>query len=68
MVLFKLYLREDINEDGTLKEGVEGRATHADAEHVADKSDEHDEEKALKEAREKLGPAHGEETSADDVD
>lgn len=49
-----------MNEDAEVK-GV--------AEVVPEKGDEgFDEDKALKEARDKFGPKHGEETSQDDVD
>lgn len=73
VLFFTIYLKDDVNEDGTIKEGADRRAAQVASGHEAsdDKpDDDHDEEKALKEAKEKLGPTHGEETetSADDVD
>ena len=70
VVLFSLYLKEDINEDGSVKEGAEDRAA-ASVGNAPKQDDDHDEEQALKAAREKLGEPHGEKpvtTSADDVD
>lgn len=75
VVVFSLFLREDLNEDGTLKEGAQQHTAGGDAtdkKRTGDDDDDddepsHDEEVALKQAREKLGvPLH--ETSADDVD
>lgn len=69
VVFFTIYLQDDVNEDGTVKAGADRRAAQvASGEEV--EHEEHDEAKALQEAKAKLGPAHGEEpeTSADDVD
>ncbi|KAK1996412.1 DUF1769-domain-containing protein [Colletotrichum falcatum] len=69
VVLFTLYLKDDVNEDGTLKAGADsskpgGRLAPSNDEHEV-----HDEAEALEEARKKLGPAsHEAETNADDVD
>ncbi|KAL2202958.1 DUF1769-domain-containing protein [Sarocladium strictum] len=68
VVLFSLYLREDINEDGSVKEGAAERAA-ASVGHGPKQDESHDEEGSLKEAREKLGEPHGNsETNEDDVD
>ncbi|KAH7324369.1 hypothetical protein B0I35DRAFT_424006 [Stachybotrys elegans] len=76
VVNFTLYLREDVNEDGSLKAGADERAT-AQAQALGEEKTEKkaagagqvDEEEALRVAREKMGPKHGEEeTKADDVD
>lgn len=67
VVLVSLYLKEDINEDGSIKEGATERAVGAAAGgHQTDET--HDEEATLKEARDKFGEPHAAETSADDVD
>ncbi|KAG6012069.1 hypothetical protein E4U54_007752 [Claviceps lovelessii] len=67
VIVFTIYLREDVNEDGTLKEGAGERAV--EGVNGATIHDDHDEELALKEAEAKLGSKIGEnETSADDVD
>lgn len=70
MVVFTLFLKDDVNEDGTLKEGANSFATSVDAHKDSDDGhDHHDETKALQEARDKLGPTHEEsQTSPDDVD
>ncbi|KAK0630407.1 hypothetical protein B0T17DRAFT_487981 [Bombardia bombarda] len=86
VVLFTLYLKEDINEDGSLKPaalqatkkasgsgpGQEGKSSssNGDAEEAKQDGDEHfDEEKAIEEARRKLGGVSvGEGTNDDDVD
>ncbi|KAG5951629.1 hypothetical protein E4U53_002663 [Claviceps sorghi] len=67
VIVFTIYLREDVNEDGTLKEGAGERAVEGiDGTRI---HEDHDEESALKEAEARLGPKVGEnETSADDVD
>jgi hypothetical protein len=68
VVLFSLYLRDDINEDGSVKEGAEERAA-ASVGHGPKEEDSHNEEEALKEARQKLGAPQTEaETNEDDVD
>jgi hypothetical protein len=69
VVVFTLYLKDDVNEDGSIKEGVDPHqhqptTGETDAEHT-----KADEEKALKAAREQFGPAHGEvDTNPGDVD
>lgn len=72
VVLFTLYRKEDVNEDGTLKQGAEARATDAEGGETngeGEQSANYDEEEALRQAREKLGEPHGEtQTNADDVD
>lgn len=63
VVVFTIYLREDVNEDGTLKEGADERvAERLDSNGVNHEG--HDE------AKEKLAPDSGdrEATSPDDVD
>lgn len=68
-ILFTLYLKEDVNEDGTLKKGASGRATEEAGGETTKGHEDHDEEEVMRQAREKLGPAHAEaQTSADDVD
>lgn len=68
VVVFTIYLREDVNEDGTLKEGAAERVVGGiDGESMS--REDHDEDKALKEAEAKLGPkAASNVTSANDVD
>ncbi|CEJ88450.1 hypothetical protein VHEMI04726 [[Torrubiella] hemipterigena] len=64
VIVFTLFLKEDINENGSIKEGAEQRIAESVG---AVEHEEHDEEEALKKAREELGtPPH--ETSTDDVD
>lgn len=67
MVVFTLYLKEDLNEDGTLKEGAEPRT--GDIAHSEDyeQPEQHDSKSVLKKAKEKLEKPLRE-TSADDVD
>ncbi|KAM3513491.1 hypothetical protein MY11210_002879 [Beauveria gryllotalpidicola] len=72
VVVFSLFLREHLNEDGTLKEGAQQYTASppaTDKKRAGDDDDEHshDEEVAMKQARERLGVPHHE-TSADDVD
>ncbi len=73
MVVFSLFLREDLNEDGTLREGAQqhtagGAQVATDKKKPeADNEHDHDEEAALKRARDEFGVPHHE-TSADDVD
>lgn len=64
VVVVTLFLKEDVNEDGTIKDGVEGKIIEHDGH---DEEDKHDEEEVLKKAREELGAPHHE-TEADDVD
>ncbi len=67
VVVFTLYLKEDLNEDGTLKEGAKPRAGDVEGAGDDDEHEEHDSESVLAQAKEKFGkPPH--ETSADDVD
>ncbi|ATY59007.1 f-box domain containing [Cordyceps militaris] len=74
VVVFSLFLRKDLNEDGTLKEGAQQLTAGGAADATATKpaggeehSHDHDEEAAMKQARDKFGvPPY--ETSADDVD
>ncbi|TQS32579.1 hypothetical protein Golomagni_07101, partial [Golovinomyces magnicellulatus] len=64
VVVFTLFLKEDVNEDGSIKDGVDGKfigEAHAEDEH------DHDADAALKAAREQFGEPHSE-TTADDVD
>ncbi|CCF32857.1 hypothetical protein CH063_05161 [Colletotrichum higginsianum] len=69
VVLFTLYLKDDVNEDGTLKAGADSSKSGHPLPPSKDEHESHDEEKALEEARKKMGPASREtETNADDVD
>ncbi|GKT41403.1 UPF0591 membrane protein [Colletotrichum spaethianum] len=69
VVLFTLYLKDDVNEDGTLKAGADSSKSGGQPLPSNDDHESHDEAKALEEARKKMGPAsHETETSADDVD
>ncbi|TQN68243.1 UPF0590 protein [Colletotrichum shisoi] len=69
VVLFTLYLKDDVNEDGTLKAGADSSKSGHPLLPSKDEHESHDEEKALEEARRKMGPAsHETETNADDVD
>ena len=77
VILFTLYLKEDVNEDGTIKpqafeaaKKASGHIANGEAGSAKDSDeDTFDEEKALEEARRKLsGAGVGDETSADDVD
>lgn len=64
VIVFALYLKEDLKEDGTLKEDAKARMIEPeDGEH----EHEHDETEALNKAREAMGPPHHE-TQPDDVD
>ncbi|EFY91492.1 hypothetical protein MAC_02377 [Metarhizium acridum CQMa 102] len=70
VVVFTIYLREDVNEDGTLKEGaadrVAERASNSENEYRHEK---HDEAQVLQQAKEEPAPDGGVgETSPDDVD
>ncbi|OAQ96636.1 hypothetical protein LLEC1_07772 [Akanthomyces lecanii] len=76
VVVFSLFLREDLNEDGTLREGAQQHtaggslATQVSTDRKkpdTDNEHDHDEEAALKRARDEFGVPHHE-TSADDVD
>ncbi|GKT92325.1 F-box domain containing protein [Colletotrichum tofieldiae] len=69
VVLFTLYLKDDVNEDGTLKAGADSSKSGGQPLPRNDEHESHDEAKALEEARKKMGPAsHETETNADDVD
>lgn len=61
VVLFTLYLKDDVNEDGSIKEGVVGGKPHAKTDGVETngETEEHN-------VHETKTPV--EETSADDVD
>jgi hypothetical protein len=74
VILFTLYLKEDVNEDGSIKPAALEAAKNASG-HVAhdgDGDEEHfDEEKVIEEARRKLSTVDVDDkvdTSADDVD
>ncbi|KAK2034084.1 DUF1769-domain-containing protein [Colletotrichum zoysiae] len=69
VVLFTLYLKDDVNEDGTLKAGAESSKSGGRPPPSNDEHESHDEAKALEEARKEMGPvSHETETNADDVD
>lgn len=62
VVLFTLYLKEDVNEDGSIKEGIlGGRQLEGEHDHG------HDDAATPHVENEKQG-VNGAETSADDVD
>ena len=76
-VTFSLYLKEDVNEDGSIKPEALERVGRPEEHQDDEKDDEHafDEKKALDEARKHLSQENLEtgggklpETSADDVD
>jgi hypothetical protein len=73
VILFTIHRKENVNEDGTLKElpTSDKPSVPEDYEH-GEHDAGHDEEAALAEARKHLGPTHPEraqvETSLDDVD
>lgn len=74
VILFTLYLKEDVNEDGSIKPAALEAAGKASG-HIAHDGDDHDEhfdeEKVIEEARRKLstvGADDKDETNADDVD
>ncbi|VUC20069.1 unnamed protein product [Clonostachys rosea] len=68
-VCFTLYLKEDVNEDGTLKEGVDGSETPVLPKAESSGDEEFDEDAALKEAAEKLEiKDEATKTSSDDLD
>lgn len=75
VVVFSLFLREDIDEHGNLKEGAEQHIAGGDkptttVAAAADNEHTHDETEALKQARDEFGTPHNEtnETNEDDVD
>ncbi|KAM0238526.1 hypothetical protein ACHAPO_003494 [Fusarium lateritium] len=71
VILFSLYHKDYVNEDGSLKEGAHDSLNLPD-EVDAQQDDAFDGEEALKEATEQLGPKINEkgngQTSADDID
>lgn len=77
VIVFTLYLKEDLNEDGTLIEGAEPRPGDVDEDDDDDDDDDngdgkesktkYDAKAVLAKAKEKLGKPTRE-TSADDVD
>ncbi|KAJ6437340.1 putative ankyrin repeat protein [Purpureocillium lavendulum] len=68
VVIFTIYLKEDVGEDGTIRHGAAARAASGSSGSSDGEGRPADEETVLREAREKLGATHIEETSADDVD
>ncbi|KAF7561452.1 hypothetical protein G7046_g2699 [Stylonectria norvegica] len=72
VVVFTLYHKDFVNEDGSLKEGAAESAVARREHPVSEDGAGYDEMEALKEAREKFGPKFGEagfeKTSPDDVD
>ena len=76
VILFTLYLKEDVNEDGSIKphalEAAKKASGHVATDDTGEKKDSDeesfDEEKAIEEARRKLSGVGVDETSADDVD
>ncbi|KAH0595131.1 hypothetical protein MHUMG1_06880 [Metarhizium humberi] len=69
VVVFTIYLREDVNEDGTLKEGAADRVAER-ASNNESRHERHDEAQVLQQAKEESAPGGGvgETTSPDDVD
>jgi len=75
-IVFSLYLKEDVNEDGSLKpSALEVKVGRPEEDHAADNDHVFDEKAALEEARKTLSQEHLEtsgagapETSPDDVD
>lgn len=72
VVLFTLYNKDFVNEDGSLKPGAKESIAEQREIPIPDEEGEYNEVKALNEARDKFGPKFGEEgyekTSPDDVD
>ncbi|KAI8658263.1 hypothetical protein NCS55_01101700 [Fusarium keratoplasticum] len=72
VILFTLYHKDYVNEDGTLKEGAEESLHEPAQAPISGNDGTFDDEEALKEAGEKLGVKYREEenakTSVDDVD
>lgn len=76
VILFTIYRKEDVNEDGSLKPGAVGASgSEGKAGEPGSHDEEHenfDEEKAIEEAKRKLSTVDlaegGVETNADDVD
>ncbi|KAG6119397.1 hypothetical protein E4U13_007774 [Claviceps humidiphila] len=68
VIVFTIYMREDVNDDGTLKEGAAERVLEGINGGTSSHKD-HDEKTALQEAEAILGPRVADSgTSADDVD
>ncbi|UNI24829.1 hypothetical protein JDV02_010545 [Purpureocillium takamizusanense] len=70
VVVFTIYLKEDVAEDGTIRQGATERAVAGPNGGASSDDDEDaaDGEAALREVRETLGKTHIEETRPDDVD
>jgi hypothetical protein len=72
VILFTLYHKDYVNEDGSLKPGAKESIAERRDIPIPDEEIDIDEVEALKEAREKFGPKFGEDgyekTSPDDVD
>ncbi|TVY79319.1 UPF0590 protein [Fusarium oxysporum f. sp. cubense] len=70
VILFSLYHKDYVNEDGSLKEGAQD--SFKEPEKVTEENEEFDGDGALKEATEQLGPKidekGNEQTSVDDLD
>ncbi|KAG5951380.1 hypothetical protein E4U58_001179 [Claviceps cyperi] len=68
VIVFTIYMREDVNDDGTLKEGAAERVLEGINGGMSSHKD-HDKKTALQEAEAILGPRVADSgTSADDVD
>ncbi|KAG6287611.1 hypothetical protein E4U45_008019 [Claviceps purpurea] len=68
VIVFTIYMREDVNDDGTLKEGAAERVLEGINAGTSSHKD-HDDQTALQEAEAVLGPRVADSgTSADDVD
>ncbi|KAM0424241.1 hypothetical protein ACHAPT_010613 [Fusarium lateritium] len=72
VILFTLYHKDYVNEDGSLKEGAEESLHELSQLPIPEDDGTFDGDEALKEAGEKFGPKYGEDgygkTSVDDVD
>ena len=72
VILFTLYHKDFVNEDGSLKPGAKESLAERREIPVGEEEGEYDEAEALKAAQAKFGPKFGEEgyekTSLDDVD
>lgn len=70
VILFSLYHKDYVNEDGSLKEGAQD--SFKQPEKATEENEEFDGDGALKEATEQLGPKidekGNEQTSVDDLD
>lgn len=71
VVVVSLFLREDIDENGNLKEGAQQHTAGGSQTTATDKKEDnehdHDEEAAMNQARNQFGTPHNE-TNDDDVD